>query len=159
MLVGLGSCEVCNRQFITQTIDKLKITSACAKFVAASAVGMSAGPFLASILDEFAGRDVEVDWQIFGGLIFNHVTGPGWVMAVLYLVLLILVIFCFKDPMPRPSNAQGVSVDESGKATNAPSAFSTSFESPTRHGHTISNQSSNYTQVRNNLSISSKSSY
>ncbi|GMH89244.1 hypothetical protein TrVE_jg3157 [Triparma verrucosa] len=98
LLVGLGSCEVCNRLFITNTSTKSNLTSACARFVAASAVGMSAGPFIASLLDAFAGRDVEVDVGILGGLIFNHVTGPGWVMAAAWIIQLFMLLFYFKEP-------------------------------------------------------------
>ena len=97
LLVGLGSAEVCNRQFISLSMDKTRVTSACARFVAASAIGMSVGPLLAAVLDQYAGRDLEVDVPILGGLIFNHTTGPGWIMAGVYIVHLLLIIFAFED--------------------------------------------------------------
>ena len=56
ILVGMGSCEVVNRLLITRTSTKSNLTSSCARFVAAGAIGMSAGPFMAALLDTFAGR-------------------------------------------------------------------------------------------------------
>ena len=43
-------------------------------------------------------RDLVVDIPIFGGLIFNHVTGPGWVMAGCWLLQLLCIVFYFKEP-------------------------------------------------------------
>eukprot|EP00520_Triparma_pacifica_P017458 CAMPEP_0118635890 /NCGR_PEP_ID=MMETSP0785-20121206/2318_1 /TAXON_ID=91992 /ORGANISM="Bolidomonas pacifica, Strain CCMP 1866" /LENGTH=1136 /DNA_ID=CAMNT_0006526955 /DNA_START=277 /DNA_END=3683 /DNA_ORIENTATION=+ len=98
LFVGLGSAEVCNRQFIALSIDKTRITSACARFVAASAIGMSAGPFMAAIIDQYSDHTLTVDVPILGGLIFNHTTGPGWIMAILYLIHLSLIVFAFNEP-------------------------------------------------------------
>jgi hypothetical protein len=99
LLVGFGSAEVCNRQFIALSIDKTRVTSACARFVAASAIGMSAGPFFAAIIDKYSDHDLNVDLPILGGLIINHTTGPGWLMLVLYVFYLLLVVFTFEDPI------------------------------------------------------------
>ena len=97
LLVGLGSCEVVNRLLITKTSTASNLTSSCARFVAAGAVGMSAGPFVASLLDAFAGRDMEVDLPVAGGIIFNHVTGPGWIMAAAWCGQLGLLAVYFKE--------------------------------------------------------------
>ena len=99
LLVGLGSAEVCNRQFIALSIEKTRVTSACARFVAASAIGMSAGPLFAAIIDKYSDHDMTVDVPIFGGLVINHTTGPGWLMALLYVIHLLLVLFTFEEPI------------------------------------------------------------
>ncbi|GMH52102.1 hypothetical protein TL16_g01156 [Triparma laevis f. inornata] len=123
LLVGLGSCEVCNRLFITNTSTKSNLTSACARFVAASAVGMSAGPFIASLLDAFAGRDVEVDVQFLGGLVFNHVTGPGWVMAAAWIVQFLMLLFYFKEPKVITKHGDEEYVDDEPPPSSSPSNF------------------------------------
>jgi hypothetical protein len=78
------------------------MTRACALFVTASAVGMSIGPLLAGILDAVAGRDTDVDLAIpgmpAGGIIYNHVSSPGFVMAVLWLMEILAILFIFREP-------------------------------------------------------------
>jgi hypothetical protein len=97
-LVGFGSAEVANRLFISNFVSKRDITRSCAKFVAASALGMSVGPLLAGILDSRAGRDLDVDIDIFGGLILNHVTMPGWLMMLAWFCqFVLLALFFFED--------------------------------------------------------------
>ena len=102
MLVGFGSAEVVNRQMISACVSFQKMTKASALFVAAGAVGMSVGPLLAAILDNVSGRDTLVDVPLpfmpAGGIIYNHVTSPGFVMACLWLLEIIALIFIFREP-------------------------------------------------------------
>jgi hypothetical protein len=102
ILVGFGSAEVINRQIISACVSFHNMTRACALFVAAGAVGMSVGPLLAAILDLTTGRDADVDIPIpfmpSGGIIYNHTTSPGCVMAVLWLLEILALIFVFREP-------------------------------------------------------------
>ena len=107
LLVGFGSCEVCNRGFITQTVSLRNMTSACARFVAASAIGMSFGPLVAGILDEVSGRDTNVDIPIFGGLMVNHVTAPAWFMAAVWTIQIGCCWFLFVEPEQRRHTGGG----------------------------------------------------
>ena len=63
---------------------------------------MSVGPLLAGILDIATGRDVNVDIELpfspAGGIIFNHVTSPGYLMASLWLLQLVALVFVFREP-------------------------------------------------------------
>lgn len=63
---------------------------------------MSVGPLLAAILDLTTGRDTDVDIPIpfmpAGGIIYNHTTSPGCVMAVLWLLEIMALIFVFREP-------------------------------------------------------------
>jgi MFS family permease len=78
------------------------MTAASALFVAAGAIGMSVGPLMAAILDITAGRNNNVDlklpWLPAGGIIFNHMTAPGFVMASLWLLELLALILLFREP-------------------------------------------------------------
>jgi hypothetical protein len=102
ILVGFGSAEVVNRQLISACVSFRTMTQASALFVSASAMGMSVGPLLAAILDMVAGRDLTVDLKLpllpTGGIIFNHVTSPGFVMAALWFLEMLALVFLFREP-------------------------------------------------------------
>ena len=115
LLVGLGSAEVVNRQLISACVSFESITSASAYFVAAGASGMSIGPLLAALLDIYAGRDAHVDLHLpsilpLGGIIFDHVTSPGFVTAALWFLQFLALIFVFQEPT-RIHTESGQSVD------------------------------------------------
>jgi hypothetical protein len=101
-LCGFGSAEVINRQLISTCVSFAQITRASAFFVAASAMGMSIGPLIAAILDDTTGRDLLVDLHLpfnpAGGIIFNSVTSPGFLMAILWFLEFLLLLFFFSEP-------------------------------------------------------------
>jgi hypothetical protein len=104
-LTGLGSAEVVNRQFITAFVDRRSMVRSCAWFVAAGAMGMSLGPLVAGVLDSSSGRDLDVDINVLGGLILNHVTNPGWIMMVAWLLQITLLTFFFFEDQAAPEDA------------------------------------------------------
>jgi MFS family permease len=100
VLVGFGSAEVVNRQLISSCVHLNYMTKASVGFVVAGALGMSIGPLLAAILDKYAGRDFEIDFSLpyVGGIIVDHVSSPGFLMAFLWFIQLLAVIFRFSEP-------------------------------------------------------------
>jgi Sugar (and other) transporter len=102
VLVGFGSAEVVNRQLIAACVSFRYMTEASALFVAISAVGMSLGPLMAAILDMVSGRDTKVDIELpffpAGGIIFNHVTSPGYIMACLWMLEMVALVVLFREP-------------------------------------------------------------
>ncbi len=102
ILCGFGSAEVVNRQLISACVDFKQMTRASAFFVAFGAMGMSIGPLIAAILDGTAGRDQIVDLALpftpVGGIVYNHVTSPGFVMAALWFVEMLALILFFHEP-------------------------------------------------------------
>lgn len=103
ILVGFGSAEVVNRQLISACVSFRYMTEASALFVAAGASGMSIGPLVAAILDILSGRDTDVDlWLPFlpsGGIIYNHVTSPGFLMAGLWFLQMVVLALLFHEPL------------------------------------------------------------
>ena len=102
ILVGFGSAEVVNRQMISACVSFQNMTEASALFVAAGAIGMSVGPLLAAILDMVSGRDTMVDLKLpfmpSGGIIYNHVSSPGFVMSCLWFAEILALLFIFREP-------------------------------------------------------------
>ena len=103
-LCGFGSAEVINRQLISACVSYQRMTKASALFVSISAIGMSIGPLIAGVLDMTGGRDVDVDIRLplpgikHSGLVLDHCTNPGWLMALLWLVQLLALVFFFVEP-------------------------------------------------------------
>ena len=100
LFVGLGSAEVVNRQMISSSVHFKHMTKASAQFVVYGAIGMSIGPLVAGILDSVAGRDITIDVTIpfIGGVIVNHVTTPGFLMACAWLVQFTSVLTLYSEP-------------------------------------------------------------
>jgi len=102
IFVGFGSAEVVNRQMISACVSFQNMTAASALFVAAGAIGMSIGPLLAAILDMSSGRDTMVDLRLpfmpSGGIIYDHVTSPGFLMACLWFAEILALLFIFREP-------------------------------------------------------------
>lgn len=125
ILVGLGSAEVVNRQLISSCVSLPFMTQASALFVTFSAAGMSLGPLLAGVLDMAAGQDTDVDLPLFflptKGIIFNHVTSPGFVMAGLWFLQMLALLVLFHEPLRinNASSSQEEDDDEANTTKNA----------------------------------------
>ena len=94
ILVGFGSAEVVNRQLISTCVSF--------RYMTTGAAGMSIGPLLAAILDMTSGRDTDVDLALpfmpSGGIIYNHVTSPGFFMSLLWMIELLALVVLFREP-------------------------------------------------------------
>ena len=105
-LCGFGSAEVINRQLISACVSYQRMTKASALFVSISAIGMSIGPLIAGVLDMTGGRDIDVDIRFplpgathpGGGIVLDHCTDPGFLMAGFWLVQLLALLFLFVEP-------------------------------------------------------------
>ena len=150
ILVGFGSAEVVNRQLISTCVLFKFMTQASALFVAAGAIGMSVGPLLAGILDLMAGRDYDVDLHLSfmpeGGIIYNHVSSPGFVMAVLWLLEIIALFLSFHEPQrinTTDENLNDLSSETTHRTSNieitkyGTGSIETEFEEDTPHANPI----------------------
>ena len=114
VLVGFGSAEVVNRQLISACVSYQTMTKASALFVSVSAAGMSVGPLIAAILDMTAGRDEDIDISVRlpgspkgSGVVLNHVTMPGFLMAFLWGLQFLSILLFFDEPERINSNEEG----------------------------------------------------
>ena len=76
---------------------------------------------LKAILDMTAGRDTDVDIPIHlpgspkgSGIVFDHVTMPGFLMAFLWALQLMSLVFLFVEP-ERINNGELSTTSDSGK--------------------------------------------
>lgn len=89
MIFRLGSARAVNRRYISDCVPLKLRMQASAGFVSASALGMACGPALACLLQK--------NFMIYK-FTMNQDTLPGWVMALAWLVYLLWLWICFKEP-------------------------------------------------------------
>jgi len=93
-LTGLGAPCGLNVRFIADTVIKTNRTAISAILVTVSAMGMSLGPFSAVLLDFY---DIEIQIPYCGELLINGMTGPGFLMFILWGIYLVLLFIYFED--------------------------------------------------------------
>lgn len=89
-LNGFGSARSINRRFIADSFSKNERTAASAAFVTSAALGMSAGPALASLMSSLKFSPESTLW--------TKETAPGWIMLCLWLVFLLVFSLFFEEP-------------------------------------------------------------
>ncbi|KAL9315053.1 hypothetical protein ACSQ67_016054 [Phaseolus vulgaris] len=89
LFCGLGSARAINRRYISDCVPLKLRMQASAGFVSASALGMACGPALACFL--------QTDFRIYK-FTMNQDTLPGWVMSLAWLLYLLWLWICFKEP-------------------------------------------------------------
>ncbi|OWM64692.1 hypothetical protein CDL15_Pgr010450 [Punica granatum] len=94
LFCGLGSARAINRRYISDCVPLKLRMQASAGFVTASALGMACGPALACLF--------QTDFRIYR-ITFNEDTLPGWFMALAWLVYLLWLWICFREPPPVPT--------------------------------------------------------
>jgi len=97
-ITGLGSPRIINRRYIADTTTFSIRTAATAAFGMVTALGAALGPGTAILLDY---AHVDVDLPYYGKFYFNGMTGPGYLMSVLWFIYFIAILFTFEDPTVR----------------------------------------------------------
>ena len=99
LLVGFGGARAINRRFIADFSARADRTRRSAAFVAVSALGMAAGPALASAVSRAPAG-------VLGGVAFNSLTTPGWALTLVWAVYMVVLAAVFRD-RPPPAGAPG----------------------------------------------------
>lgn len=89
-ICSLGSARAVNRRYISDCVPLKYRMQASAGFVSASALGMACGPAIAGLL--------QTEFKIYK-VTFNQETLPGWLMALLWLLYLVLLWITFREPV------------------------------------------------------------
>lgn len=95
-LTGLGATRVINRRYVADATPFALRTPANAAFALATALGAALGPAMAIVL---ADLDFDFVLPFFGPQTFNAMTGPGFLMALLWLLFTIVASFAFTEPV------------------------------------------------------------
>ena len=76
---------------------------------------MSVGPLLAGIIDVSAGRDFSIDLNIMGGLVYNNLTAPGYLMSALWFLQLLFLKYFFLEPKIIRQSGKSSNIDDRTK--------------------------------------------
>ena len=94
-LTGLGGQRSLNRRYIADTTPLAHRTAVNAAFGTATAMGAALGPATAIMLD---GVVFEFHVPLYGMVHFNVMTGPGFVMSILWTIFTFILVFTFDEP-------------------------------------------------------------
>lgn len=95
-LTGLGATRVINRRYVADATPFALRTPANAAFALATALGAALGPAMAIVL---ADLDFDFVLPFLGPQTFNAMTGPGFLMALLWFLFTIVASFTFTEPV------------------------------------------------------------
>jgi hypothetical protein len=112
LLNGFGSARSINRRYIADTFSRSERTAASAAFVTAGALGMAAGPAIASALHVCTVDALEN--PRFSSLYWQAENSPGWFMAFAWMVYLSCLYGYFTDPPKNKTHAPS-SVEMTGE--------------------------------------------
>jgi len=93
-MIGFGGTRGIGRRYIADTVNVKNRTHISSYFVAFGAFGMAFGPLMAVCLSTF---DSIIELPFGKGLIFNGLTGPGYVMFVAWTLYTIAIYFVFEE--------------------------------------------------------------
>ncbi|KAL7537776.1 hypothetical protein ACHAXR_008064 [Thalassiosira sp. AJA248-18] len=94
-LTGLGGPRSMNRRYIADTTPVAQRTTVNAAFGTATAMGAALGPATAIMLDSV---DIQFDIPLYGTVYLNGMTGPGFLMASLWIVFTLIMALTFEEP-------------------------------------------------------------
>eukprot|EP00554_Chaetoceros_debilis_P001690 CAMPEP_0194082180 /NCGR_PEP_ID=MMETSP0149-20130528/7761_1 /TAXON_ID=122233 /ORGANISM="Chaetoceros debilis, Strain MM31A-1" /LENGTH=778 /DNA_ID=CAMNT_0038764267 /DNA_START=599 /DNA_END=2935 /DNA_ORIENTATION=+ len=93
-LSGLGAPCGVNIRIIADTVPSRLRTPISLMFMTTSALGQSIGPGAAVLLDYM---DVDIQVPVLGRIVINGMTGPGYLMTILWLIYFAGLLIYFED--------------------------------------------------------------
>jgi len=96
-ITGLGAPRVINRRYVADATPFCLRTAASAAFAMATAIGAAAGPGVAILLDSV--EEFEFSLPFLKPQEFNGMTGPGYLMSLIWLIYTIIILFFFSEPV------------------------------------------------------------
>uniref|UniRef100_A0A7S2XKP1 SPX domain-containing protein n=1 Tax=Attheya septentrionalis TaxID=420275 RepID=A0A7S2XKP1_9STRA len=121
-LIGFGSAEVLNRQILANFVSPIRLVPETAKFVKCSQTGLSIGLLLGTLLGI-----TTMDITLWGHRFYmDSLTAPSYVMAVLWLMQLIGLLYFFQDPAKHNNERGKVAADHdpgTGETNDTPTAY------------------------------------
>ncbi|CAK9082598.1 SPX domain-containing membrane protein At4g22990 [Durusdinium trenchii] len=90
-MVGICQCQLAGPIYIAWTVGVKKRTKVLFMYSTMTAVAFCCAPLIAALLEIFV-KELRIE-----DLVLNSDTIPGWFMAMLYFIYLLLVVFFFED--------------------------------------------------------------
>ncbi len=99
MIIGICQCQLAGPIYIARAVGVKKRTKVMFLYSTMAAVAFFGAPLIAALLEIFV-KDLRIQ-----DLVLNSDTIPGWCMAVLYFIYMLMVVFFFEDAQDVESTA------------------------------------------------------
>lgn len=109
-MIGICQCQLAGPIYIARAVGVKKRTKVMFLYSTMSAVAFFGAPLIASLLEIFV-KELRIE-----DLVLDSDTIPGWFMAVLYFVYMLLIVFFFEDPVDAPQSPAASASDAGEKA-------------------------------------------
>ena len=93
---GFGAPRIINRRYVADATPFKLRTMSSAAFALTTALGAASGPGCAILLDMIP--DFQFSLPLLGIQTFNGMTGPGFLMAILWFLFSIAIVLTFNEP-------------------------------------------------------------
>lgn len=100
-MIGICQCQLAGPIYIARAVGVKKRTKVMFLYSTMSAVAFFGAPLIASLLEIFV-KELRIE-----DLVLDSDTIPGWFMAALYFVYMLLIVFFFEDPVDAPQSPVG----------------------------------------------------
>ncbi|CAK9009153.1 unnamed protein product [Durusdinium trenchii] len=90
-MIGICQCQLAGPIYIARSVGVKRRTKVMFVFSSLTGVALCGAPLIASLLEIFV-KELRI-----GDLLLNSDTMPGWFMAVVYFIYMLLIVFCFED--------------------------------------------------------------
>jgi len=97
-MIGICQCQLAGPIYIARAVGVKKRTKVMFLYSTMSAVAFFGAPLIASLLEIFV-KELRIE-----DLVLDSDTIPGWFMAALYFVYMLLIVFLFEDPVDAPQS-------------------------------------------------------
>eukprot|EP00434_Breviolum_minutum_P003401 symbB.v1.2.002991.t1/scaffold159.1/size291531/10 len=91
MIIGICQCQLAGPIYIARAVGVKKRTKVMFLYSTMAAVAFFGAPLIAALLEMFV-KDLRIQ-----DLVLDSDTIPGWFMAVLYFIYMLLIVFFFED--------------------------------------------------------------
>ena len=98
-MVGICQCQLAGPIYIAWTVGVKRRTKVLFMYATMTAVALFSAPLIASLLEIFV-KELRID-----DLVLDSDTIPGWFMALLYFIYMLLLFFFFEDACDPQDNS------------------------------------------------------
>ena len=111
MIIGICQCQLAGPIYIARAVGVKKRTKVMFLYSTMAAVAFFWAPLIAALLEMFV-KDLRIQ-----DLVLDSDTIPGWFMAVLYFIYMLLIVFFFEDAQDVETTASPAGETDANEET------------------------------------------
>jgi len=112
-IIGICQCQLAGPIYIARAVGVKKRTKVMFLYSTMAAVAFFGAPLIAALLEIFV-KDLRIE-----DLVLDSDTIPGWFMAVLYFIYMLMIVFFFEDAQDVESTASPAGETDANEAQDS----------------------------------------